>query len=87
MSTLQVGPKVIKDHSFDFIVFKDCIEFVMEKCEPVKTETLEKDIKSSLLKMHMLNIVHSDIKPANIMFSPTFNKNVLIDFGIASFVK
>lgn len=31
--------------------------------------------------MHMLQIVHRDIKPGNIMFSPTFNKNVFIDFG------
>ena len=31
--------------------------------------------------MHALNIVHRDIKPDNIMFSNTFKKHVLIDFG------
>lgn len=31
--------------------------------------------------MHMLQVVHRDIKPTNILFSPTFNKNVFIDFG------
>lgn len=31
--------------------------------------------------MHMLQIVHRDIKPSNIMYSPTFLKYVLIDFG------
>lgn len=31
--------------------------------------------------MHLLKIVHRDIKPENIMFSPTFSKVVLIDFG------
>ena len=29
----------------------------------------------------MLQVVHRDIKPTNILFSPTFNKNVFIDFG------
>ncbi len=31
--------------------------------------------------MHMLQIVHRDIKPQNIMYSPAYNKNVFIDFG------
>lgn len=55
----------------------------MEMCSPIKTETLENDLKLSLLKMHFLKIVHCDIKPANLMFSETFQKNVFVDFGIA----
>ena len=31
--------------------------------------------------MHMLNIIHRDIKPTNIMFSRSLNKWVFIDFG------
>jgi serine/threonine protein kinase len=31
--------------------------------------------------MHMLKIIHRDVKPENILFSPTFNKHVFIDFG------
>lgn len=31
--------------------------------------------------MHVLRIVHRDIKPNNIMFSKTFNKIVFIDLG------
>ena len=87
MSSLEVGPKIIKNHSFDFILFKDCIEFHIEKCSPIKSETLDKDIKVSLLKMHFLRFVHSDIKPANIMYSKTFKKNVLIDFGISEMIR
>ena len=31
--------------------------------------------------MHMLQIVHRDIKPGNLMYSKTFKRNVFIDFG------
>ncbi len=31
--------------------------------------------------MHILKIMHQDIKPDNIMYSPKFKKVVLIDFG------
>jgi serine/threonine protein kinase len=37
--------------------------------------------------MHSINIVHGDIKPGNIMYSKTLNKNVLIDFGTTEFIK
>jgi len=33
--------------------------------------------------MHLLNIVHLDIKPSNIMFSNEFSKIVFIDFGLS----
>jgi serine/threonine protein kinase len=35
--------------------------------------------------MHSLSILHRDIKPENIMFSPTFDKYVFIDFGISEY--
>jgi serine/threonine protein kinase len=31
--------------------------------------------------MHMLQIVHRDIKTSNILYSPTYKKLVFIDFG------
>lgn len=37
--------------------------------------------------MHMLKVVHRDIKPPNIMFSPTYAKNVFIDFGCSEGLK
>lgn len=33
--------------------------------------------------MHSLNITHNDIKPENIVFSPSLNKLVFIDFGMS----
>lgn len=33
--------------------------------------------------MHKLNITHNDIKPENIIFSPSLKKLVFIDFGLS----
>jgi serine/threonine protein kinase len=37
--------------------------------------------------MHSLNIIHGDIKLANIMWSETYQKNIFIDFGLSMFLK
>lgn len=37
--------------------------------------------------MHFFHIVHLDIKPANMMFSPFYKKMVFIDFGLSRFVQ
>lgn len=36
--------------------------------------------------MHGFNIVHTDIKVENIMFSPTYKKCVFIDFGLSKII-
>lgn len=36
--------------------------------------------------MHQLGLIHKDIKPENIMYSPTLKKCIFIDFGISHFV-
>jgi serine/threonine protein kinase len=35
----------------------------------------------------MLQIVHRDIKPLNILYSPTYKKPVFIDFGCSDVIK
>ena len=37
--------------------------------------------------MRQLHLVHADIKPENIMYSPGWMNVVLIDFGLAMFIK
>lgn len=44
-------------------------------------------IKNALRLLHSIHICHCDIKPKNLMWSPTYNKYVLIDFGLSKFVK
>ena len=37
--------------------------------------------------MRNLHLIHGDIKPINIMYSPWQRRIVLIDFGLAKFIK
>jgi serine/threonine protein kinase len=36
--------------------------------------------------MHQLKIVHSDIKPTNVMYSTSYRKNLFLDFGISEVI-
>lgn len=69
MSATEIGPQIFKRSGFDIILFQNCIEFEMELCSEIKINTVINDLNLNLFKMHLLKIVHSDIKPANIMFS------------------
>lgn len=46
-----------------------------------------KTLKEQLAIMHNFHIVHLDIKPDNIAFSPSLNKPIFIDFGFSSVIK
>ena len=37
--------------------------------------------------MHRIQLVHLDIKPDNVMLSPTFQRLVFIDYGLSKFIK
>lgn len=88
-SILEFGPKFMDELGFDMIIFNNCFEILMEKClQPLDTSLREKKNELHILKkglhlMHRLSIFHFDIKPENIMFSPTFKKHVLIDFNLS----
>lgn len=41
------------------------------------------ELKQSMSLLHKLNITHNDIKPENIIFSPSLNRLVFIDFGLS----
>lgn len=61
----------------------------MEKCLPLSQSYKEKhsiDLKENLRLMHSFNIIHFDIKPDNVLFSPHFQKAVFIDFGFSEVI-
>jgi serine/threonine protein kinase len=87
MSALQIGCYVKKVNGFDFIVHDSFIEFHMERCNTFDPALIEEEMKRNLLLMHSLKICHMDVSPKNIMYSPTFEKWVFIDFGLSRIVK
>lgn len=63
--------------------------FCMEQCshiEKMNNDTIN-FLKTSLVKMHRLNIIHFDINPNNIMFSQSYKKPIFIDYGFSEVVK
>ena len=44
-------------------------------------------LKEKLYKLHLLQIVHMDVKPNNICFSPSMNELVFIDFGLSNIIE
>ena len=60
----------------------------MEDCELIVEHNLNKDLLYwNLAVLPFLHIAHRDIKPDNMMLSPSFTKPVFIDFGLSTFVK
>lgn len=88
-SLLQLGPGFETSLGFDLFCYTDCTEFYMEQCfQASNSEILNEcsSLESSLRTMHSMGLIHKDIKPENIMFSPSLSKCVFIDFGISHFV-
>lgn len=46
----------------------------------------QQDLVHSLMQMHSHNVVHLDINPDNIMFSPYHKAAVFIDFGMSKVI-
>jgi serine/threonine protein kinase len=82
-----IGPKVESYFGFDILIFADCIEFGMERCERVNVHNSHQwQLYENMALMHQIGIIHQDIKPENIMFSPTFDRPIFIDFGLSRIV-
>lgn len=91
-SMLRIGPQTRAAHGFDVLCFADAIEFYMERCLsfpfPNFRQHRWEDVQARLARcvrtMHGSHLIHKDIKPDNILFSPTFRAFVLADFGIST---
>jgi serine/threonine protein kinase len=53
------------------------------KLAPALVASIIEQIGGALSSAHSQNIIHRDLKPANIMYNPTTQRAVLLDFGIA----
>lgn len=64
-SDLRVGPHVGGVFGFDLILSDGCLEFVMERCYPVGSwkDTEGLSLRNKLWALHLLHVVHVDIKP------------------------
>lgn len=86
-SMLGVGPKIKLDVGFDLVCYRDCIEFFMERCEPVaehwEEEVSVERLKYCLAVMHQQRLIHRDVKPGNIVWSCSQMELVYCDFGVS----
>lgn len=89
-SMFELGPKILNPYGFDIVCYRNCAEFCMERCLPwevsygdMNKSAMETRLKHCMKVMHLLGIVHRDIKPRNIMFSPSLKDLVFCDFGIS----
>jgi serine/threonine protein kinase len=89
-SALGVGPKVRTFQNFDVVCYDNAAQFLLEKCKPLQSQPLD-EIEPQLLYclkvMHTFKLIHKDIKPANIMYSPSLQNFVLLDFGVSTYLK
>ena len=98
----EIGPRPVQPMGFDIITYDDHIDFCMEKCWHLDSKlkkmkekderdkfllVFSKRMKKHLCRLRQLHLVHADIKPENILYSPGWKNIVLVDFGLAMFIK
>ncbi len=85
--------ELIDEPGLTALVFESSPEFTtlsarVDARPPSVRESLQValGILDGLAAIHARNIVHKDIKPANVLVDPTLSRALIIDFSIASFV-
>ena len=60
----------------------------METCRKMKVLAAKSDetFRSNLLTLHLMNLVHFDIKPDNLMWSDHLKREIFIDFGLSEII-
>ena len=59
----------------------------MEECKVVTVHNSKThNFYENMAILHKLHIVHQDIKPENIIYSPYFDRPVFIDFGLSTII-
>jgi hypothetical protein len=88
-AALECSPLIEQQLGFDIVVYDDCLQYATERGHALPQLTLREAqlLKEELVLLHRLRVIHSDVKPENIVFSSAFQKPVLIDFGLSEVVE
>ena len=82
-SLIECGPVLHNPWGFERLLFSNCAVFAMEQCVDTRNFHFQKEALRVMQTLHHFNIFHCDIKPSNIMHSPTLQKVVFIDYGLS----
>jgi serine/threonine protein kinase len=90
---LQKGPGILrmksllikKDKASLYMSYGGCALCEM-KYQPETKQSITKQLLQSLAWIHSKNIIHADLKPANILFNSETKTVSIIDFGISFFM-
>lgn len=89
-AALGVGIKVgSPDHPFDLVCYQDCVEFFMEKGQPIESlqfAVAKERLQYCVFVMHRFGLIHKDIKPKNMLVGRD-GQAVLCDFGISTHIR
>jgi serine/threonine protein kinase len=88
VSTLECSVRMEKYLGFDAIIYQNEYMFAMEKGKIITSVSgeLYERLKGCIETLHSYGIIHFDIKPENITYSPYYSKAVFIDFGFSDVV-
>lgn len=83
-----VGVPLRTPYGFDVLCFRDQVQFSMEMCCRAggiagSLTSLSTRMMYCMRVMHLLGLVHKDIKPSNILYSPSLQNFVYCDFGVS----
>lgn len=81
-SALKTGPCVRNYLGFDLLLYRDCVEFAMERCSEAR-EGIKEDLNRALRINHLFKLMHLDIKPDNIGYSQQYQRHIFLDFGLS----
>lgn len=89
---LKIGAQPSAVNGFDLICYDDAIQFSMETCEPLANTVVDIGqfrlrILYCLRVLHSFGLIHKDVKPDNMAYSPLLKDFVFLDFGVSQYVQ
>jgi serine/threonine protein kinase len=88
-AAMGCAPRLEGCLGFDVVVYDDCLQYAMERGRPFAemTPELRAGLRQRLRLMHDFGIVHTDVKPENVVWSESRQCAVFIDFGFSEAIR